>query len=125
MESFAEIPGRFAGLPVRHLFGVGFPVAVTLPARLLGLAFLDLAGVGPGLLIPRCRSVHTFGMRFPIDVHFLDRERKCISVHRSVGPGRVVANRRAAWTLETVPDLIAAAVRDGDARGGREWAGRD
>ena len=26
----------------------------------------------PGLLIPRCRCVHTFGMRFPLDVVFLD-----------------------------------------------------
>ena len=48
------------------------PVATTVSSRLLGLALLRREHAGAGLLIPRCRSVHTFGMRFPIDVLFLD-----------------------------------------------------
>lgn len=45
-------------------------VAEGFAARLLGLAWLGPAGA-PALLIPRCRSVHTFGMRFAIDLVFL------------------------------------------------------
>lgn len=45
-------------------------MAVRLAARLLGLAGTD-PRPGRGLLIPRCRSVHTFGMRAAIDVVFV------------------------------------------------------
>jgi uncharacterized membrane protein (UPF0127 family) len=76
------------------------PVAVTLPSRLLGLALLRSGRAGEGLLIPGCRSVHTFGMRFPIDVVFLDGARSPLDVARAVPPNRVVGDRRAAAVLE-------------------------
>jgi uncharacterized membrane protein (UPF0127 family) len=69
-------------------------------ARLLGLALLDRRSAGPGLLIPRCRSVHTLGMRFPLDVVFLDRRGAVISWRRDVRPGRLLFERRAASVLE-------------------------
>ena len=34
---------------------------------------LDRHRAPEGLLIPRCRSVHTYGMRFPLDLLFLGR----------------------------------------------------
>jgi len=46
-------------------------VAESFRARLLGLAGLAAVEPGRALVIPRCRSVHTFGMRFRIDVAFL------------------------------------------------------
>jgi uncharacterized protein len=69
-------------------------------ARLLGLALLDRERAGPGLLIPRCRSVHTFGMRFALDVAFLDRTGGVISRRSAVPPGRFAVDRRAAAVLE-------------------------
>jgi uncharacterized membrane protein (UPF0127 family) len=75
-------------------------VAVTLLSRLLGLSLLGPGRAGEGLLIPRCRSVHTFGMRFPLDVVFLDGARRPISVRRAVPRNRVVAERGAAAVLE-------------------------
>jgi uncharacterized membrane protein (UPF0127 family) len=51
-------------------------------------------------MIPRCRSVHTFGMRFPIDVFFLDGDRVTLSRRSAVPPNRVVGDRRAAAVLE-------------------------
>ena len=125
MESPRQIPRRFAHLPVRHLFGVRFPVATSIPTRLRGLACLEREIAGPGLLIPRCRSVHTFWMRFPIDVLFLDREGRCISVHQSVGAGRLVSDSRATSVLESIPGLIEVEVGEGNHSGGRERAGRD
>ena len=41
-------------------------------ARLLGLAGLRSLDAGRGLAIPRCNSVHTIGMRFAIDVVFVE-----------------------------------------------------
>jgi len=52
------------------------------------------------LLIPRCASVHTFGMRFPLDIYFLDEEGRVISVRRRVPPRRVVWQRGARNVLE-------------------------
>jgi hypothetical protein len=75
-------------------------VAVNLPSRLLGLALLRPERAGAGLLIPRCRSVHTFAMRFPLDVFFLDRGLRPLSRRRRLRPGRVAIDRRAAAVLE-------------------------
>lgn len=75
--------------------------------RLLGLA---LGGPRHALLIPRCRSVHTFGMRFPLDLVWLDRKGRVVAIDRRVPPNRVVA-RPAAWAVVEAPagsDIVAA-----------------
>jgi uncharacterized protein len=93
-------PRRLRGLPWTSVAGRRVPVAERPLARLLGLALLDRARAGPGLLIPRCRSVHTFGMRFAIEVVFLDRAGAVVARCREVRPGRVLYQRRAAAVLE-------------------------
>jgi uncharacterized membrane protein (UPF0127 family) len=54
------------------------------------------------LLLPRCRSVHTFGMRFALDLFWLDASGEIIRVDRGVGPWRVV-RCRGAWAVIEVP----------------------
>ncbi|HWJ43580.1 MAG TPA: DUF192 domain-containing protein [Solirubrobacterales bacterium] len=76
------------------------PVAKGFRTRLLGLSWRSRERAGPGLLIPRCSSVHTFGMRFPLDVYFLDAEGRVIAVRRRLPPGRVAWQRGAAAILE-------------------------
>jgi hypothetical protein len=66
----------------------------------LGLAMLDRERAGGGLLLPRCRSVHTFGMRFELDLLFLDANGAVLAVHRSVGRRRIVSDRRASAVVE-------------------------
>lgn len=75
--------------------------ATSFRARLLGLAFRRELPHGHALLIPRCRSVHTFGMRFPIDIEFLDEHGRTLRVERSVPPRRVLFCRSASAVLET------------------------
>ncbi len=75
-------------------------MAITRRARLLGLALLDREAAGPGLLIPRCGSVHTFGMRFALDLVFLDRDMEPLSVRRRVPRRRIAIERRARAVLE-------------------------
>jgi len=77
-----------------------FPAATGFRSRLLGLAWRDRSHAGSGLLIPRCSSVHTFGMRFEIDVYFLDRAGRVLSVRRRVPPRRILWCRGAAAVLE-------------------------
>jgi uncharacterized membrane protein (UPF0127 family) len=91
---------RFSGLGLCVAAGVRVPVAERLGLRLLGLAFLPREQAGPGLLIPRCRSVHTFGMRFPLDLVFLDSDGRELRRCNAVPPGRMVREPGAAAVLE-------------------------
>jgi len=75
-------------------------MAESLRARLVGLAWLDGLPDGCGLLIPRCSSVHTFGMRFALDVDFLDDSGLLLRRVEAVPPRRVVRCRGAAMVLE-------------------------
>ena len=103
MEPDVRLAPRLARLPTRTVLGREVPVAVSARARLLGLARLDPARAGRGLLIPDCRSVHTFGMRFPLELFFLDRSGQVVRWERRAGPGRVLFERRAGAVLELVP----------------------
>jgi hypothetical protein len=96
---------RLVGLPTIEVGGLIVPVAVGFRARLLGLSRLDLEAAGAGLLIPRCSSVHTFGMRFALDLVVLDARWRPLAVRRAVPPRRVFSHRAAAAVLELPSDL--------------------
>lgn len=75
-------------------------MAVGFLSRLVGLAGLRRDEVGAGLLIRHCSSVHTFGMRFALDLLFLDGRGEVLATRRGVRPRRFVSHRRAAAVLE-------------------------
>jgi uncharacterized membrane protein (UPF0127 family) len=77
-----------------------FPLAESFRSRLVGLAWRDRSRAGPGLVIPRCSSVHTFGMRFELDVYFLGADGRLLLLRRRVPPRRVLRCRGAAAVLE-------------------------
>jgi uncharacterized protein len=91
-------------LPRRRVAGREVPVAEGFGARLLGLALLPADRAGPGLLIPRCSSVHTFGMRFALDLIFLAGSGEVLVARRAVPPGRIVRCRGAESVLELPVD---------------------
>lgn len=93
---------RLERLPGRVLAsGATVHEATTIRARLLGLALLRELPRGHALLIPHCRSVHTFGMRFPIDIVFLDERGALLRVDRQVPRRRLRSCRGAFAVLET------------------------
>ncbi len=95
------LPRRLRHLPeLRDAGGARVLVARSFRARLLGLALLEEMPPDCALLFPRCSSIHTFGMRFPIDVVFLDRDRRVVRVERGVGRRRLLRCRGAAEVLE-------------------------
>ena len=91
---------RLCGLRRVSLLGRELAVAETRVSRLLGLTLLDRADAGEGLLIPRCRAVHTFGMRFPLDLIFLDRAARVIQLRRALPPRRFAACAGADSVIE-------------------------
>ncbi len=78
----------------------GIPVARTRRQRLRGLSWRRRSRAGAGLVIPRCRSVHTFGMLFRLDIYFLDADGDVVRDVHGVGPGRVLSCRTAAGVVE-------------------------
>jgi hypothetical protein len=81
---------RLRRLHVATVLGREVRVAGGPRSRFLGLAYLDREEAGAGLLIPRCASVHTFGMRFPLDLYFLGEGGEALAVR-----GRLPARRLA------------------------------
>jgi uncharacterized membrane protein (UPF0127 family) len=93
---------RLARLPVRRLPGGALLVEARTPlARLRGLAGLPRLPPGRALLLPGCRSVHTLGMRFALDLVWLDGAGRVLRVDAAVPPRRVRTCRAARAVVET------------------------
>ncbi len=91
---------RLRRLPVATVLGHEVRVARGRRARFLGLAHLDREEAGAGLLIPRCSSVHTFGMRFPLDLYFLGERGEVVAIRQQVSARRLAFCGRARAVLE-------------------------
>jgi uncharacterized membrane protein (UPF0127 family) len=104
------LASRLQRLPRRRVCEREVAVAIDFPSRLLGLAGLARAQAGAGLLIPRCGSVHTFGMRFDLDLFFLDRRQRLLAVRLGMPPRRLARHPGAAAILE-VPATAGESLR--------------
>lgn len=96
-------PRRLARLPstgVGELPGIDVRIANGARARLLGLAGLRALPAATALLLPRTRSIHTCGMRFALDLVWLDGDGEVVRVDRDVRPWRVRGCRRARAVVE-------------------------
>lgn len=82
--------------------------AHTAAARNKGLLGRDSLPPGNGLWIAPCESVHTFFMRFPIDLIYLDRKLRVKKVRHSVGAWRISACLTAHSVLELPAGTAAA-----------------
>jgi uncharacterized membrane protein (UPF0127 family) len=92
---------RLDALPSRELDG-GRRVAEadSRAARMKGLARLDTMPPGYALHIPKCRSVHTFTMRFALDLVWLGADGRPVRVDRDVPPRRLKACLGARSVVE-------------------------
>jgi hypothetical protein len=83
--------------------------------RARGLLGRDGLEPGTGMLIDRAGSVHMLFMRFPIDVVFIDRDRKVVGIRHELRPWRVAGARRAVAALELPAGAAAeAGIEEGD-----------
>lgn len=76
-------------------------------ARLQGLMGRESLAQGSGLFIVPCSSVHTFFMRFPIDVIFVDRQQRVVGMRAAMTPNRPYAG---AWKAHAVVELPAGTI---------------
>jgi len=68
--------------------------------RMVGLLNRKALATGEGLLIDRCYGIHTVGMRFPIDVVFLNQDLRVLRAVGALRPWRACAVRKAVYVLE-------------------------
>lgn len=88
--------------------GAEIPLRVAARYRARSKGLLGQDGVDGALLITPCGSVHTFGMRFTIDVAYLDRKFRVLAV-RTMKPGRLGLPRlRARHVIESEAGAMAA-----------------
>lgn len=83
-------------------------IADTSKARKVGLLKHTSLQAGEGLWITPCEGVHTVGMKFPIDVLFLDKKRKVLKIRAAMPRWRMSACLFAHSVLE-LPSGTAAA----------------
>lgn len=77
-------------------------LADTPRARRTGLLRHEMLEAGEGLWIYPTQAIHTFGMRFPIDVAFLDRNRRIKRIYHRLAPYRVTT---FVWGARSVLEL--------------------
>ena len=76
-------------------------IADTFKGRMVGLLNRESLSPQSALLLTNCRSVHTFGMRFSIDIAFLDKDGYILSLVDSLDRFRSASCRQASHTLES------------------------
>ncbi|MBU2578386.1 DUF192 domain-containing protein [Patescibacteria group bacterium] len=92
-------------------------VADSLLKRMKGLLGKKEMQAGEALWIEPCMSIHTFFMRFPIDVLFLNRRNKVIGLRKNLQPNRLT---RIYFSAVSVLELPSGTLNTSDTRVGDE-----
>ena len=77
-----------------------FSIATSAWERMRGLLGRPPLAHNEGLLIRPCNSVHTMGMKYPIDVIYLDRDHCILKIVPKLQPQRLSFCFGASATLE-------------------------
>ena len=91
------------GQVVAHALLTAFDSA----SRRKGLLGRDSLPEGTAMLIAPSNAVHTFFMRFPIDVAFVARDGRVIKVRAAVPPWRMTASLRGFTVIEFAAGTLA------------------
>jgi len=83
--------------------------AKTLWQRFVGLLATPALNKNEGLLLSPCHSVHTIGMRYPIDLIFMDKDGRVVKCVKNLLPFRAASAKMAHYTLELPIGSISAA----------------
>jgi len=86
-------------------------------SRLQGLLGKDGLARGEGLILKPCDSIHTFFMRFAIDVVFVDRNNRVIRLYHSLRSLCVLPSTLFLWTGITASSVFIIRLNPGELAG--------
>lgn len=107
MRQLTQVANRDRGTVLTSRTGV----AESPWSRLVGLLGRSGLPLGEGLLLAPASSIHTFFMRFPIDIAFLDQNGRVLKAAAAVPPFRIVAAPRGTRSVLELPAGTLAASR--------------
>jgi uncharacterized protein len=105
---WTSVTATVRNLTRNTVLGDRIEIAETSAARRTGLLKHTGLAAGEGLWIVPCASVHTFFMKFPIDLVYLDRHQRVRKVRHAVGPWKLSACLSARTILELAPGTAQA-----------------
>lgn len=84
-------------------------------SRLIGLMGKKSMPDKEAYILYPCKGIHTFHMKFPIDVIFLDRNQKVIQIYRSLSPNKVIPNdKENYYAIEMKGGELSDEIQIGD-----------
>ncbi|GAB6108486.1 DUF192 domain-containing protein [Fusibacter bizertensis] len=86
--------------------------ADTFFSRLIGYMFQDLPSCSEVKIFENCNSIHTFNMKFKIDVLFLDSKNVVIKRFLSVPKRRVLRSVKGACKVVEAPEGLFFSVKE-------------
>ncbi|HEV3217381.1 MAG TPA: DUF192 domain-containing protein [Vicinamibacterales bacterium] len=111
----AEIGGVLRNTSNAQVVAASVELALTRAERRRGLLGRDGLEPGHAMLIAPCSSIHTWFMRFPIDVIFVARDGRVVKTRAAIPPWRLALAPGAYAVVELPAGAIAEAlVRIGD-----------
>jgi len=100
---------KAVNLRTHKVLATDVKVAVNLFTRMKGLLGKKELPQGEALWIKPCFSVHTFFMKFPIDVLFLNKKNKVIAVVTDLIPNRMTRLYPQSFSVLELPTGTIAA----------------
>ncbi|MRH44325.1 DUF192 domain-containing protein [Aquibacillus halophilus] len=94
---------KLVNLSTNETVATNIKRAYTFLKRLKGLMFTKKLHSDTGLHIKPCRSVHTFFMKYAIDVLYLDVGNQVIAIDESMVPGKVGKLYKDATSVIELP----------------------
>ena len=90
-----------------HSFSIEYPIrtADTFVRRFLGL--MGKRDVDYGLLLVPCKSIHTFFMKIPIDVVYLDAAMTIVKIEKNMMPWKTGKTCKNAYCILELPAGVA------------------
>ena len=91
-------------------------IAKNFITRSLGLIPKKIITEKEGLIIKPCCSIHTFFMKFPIDILFVDRKNRIIALYENVGKNHILPiHWNSLYVIELCAGQISAKnIKKGD-----------
>ncbi|MFZ5942662.1 MAG: DUF192 domain-containing protein [Bacillota bacterium] len=89
------------------IIGDKIELADTFYLRLKGLLGYTGLGQGEGMLLTPCSSIHCIGMKFTIDVIFVDIDKKVIWLRENMQPGTKETKLDSVHVLELAAGEVA------------------